>query len=89
MQGLAETASFHKSGSGLELHFAVAVGQLEHVRFLVEEMHCKIDLPSLSTTVFHFTEEKHQHHDHDSGMGPSTFTDTKTTIISEVSYYLF
>jgi len=50
----------------------------------------KTDLPSLSTIVCHFTEEKHQHHDDDdSGMGPSTFTDTKTTINSEVSYYLF
>ena len=35
-----------------------------------------------------FTENKHHHdHDHDSGMGPSIFTDTKSTTFSEVSYY--
>ena len=35
----------------------------------------------------HFT-EKRPHHDPDgdSGMGPSTFTDTKSTTFSEVSY---
>ena len=54
MQGLAETASFHKSGSGLELHFAVAVGQLEHVRFLVEEMHCNpMQKDTYGITAFH------------------------------------
>ena len=37
VQGPVETASSHKSGSGLELHVAVRVGQLEHVRFLVEK----------------------------------------------------
>lgn len=31
-----------------------------------------------------FTENKHQHDDDDSGMGPSTFTDTKSTNFSEV-----
>ena len=38
---------------------------------------------------FHFTEKKHQHDpDDDSGMGPSIFTDTKSSIFSEVSYHL-
>jgi len=37
VQGLTETLSFHKSGSGLELLNAVAVGKLEYVRFLVEK----------------------------------------------------
>ena len=37
--------------------------------------------------VFHFTEKKYQHHpDDDSGVGPSIFTDTKSTTFSEVSY---
>ena len=40
VQGLVKTASSHKSGSSLELYFAVTVGQLEHVRFLVEKKHC-------------------------------------------------
>ena len=40
VQGLVETASSYKSGSSLELHFAVAVGQLEHVKYLVEKKHC-------------------------------------------------
>ena len=35
--------------------------------------------------VCYFTENKHQHHDDDSGMGPSTFTDTKSTNFSEVN----
>ena len=36
-----------------------------------------------------FTEKKHQHDpDDDSGMGSSTFTDTKSTTFSEVSYIL-
>ena len=39
VQGLVESASLHKSGSGLELHHAVAMGQLEYVRFLVEKKH--------------------------------------------------
>ena len=39
VQGLAEASSFHKSGSGLELHHAAAIGQLWYVRFLVEKMH--------------------------------------------------
>ena len=37
VQGLVETVSFRKSGSSLELHHAVAKGQLEDVRFLVEK----------------------------------------------------
>ena len=40
MQGLAETASSHRTGSGLELHIAVATGQLEYVQFLVQKKHC-------------------------------------------------
>ena len=43
IQGLIETTSSYKSGSGLltdQLHFAVATGELEHVRFLVEKKHC-------------------------------------------------
>ena len=40
LQGLVETASFYKSRGGLELHYAVAMEQLEYVRFLVEEKHC-------------------------------------------------
>jgi len=36
----------------------------------------------------YFTEKKHQDDpDDDSGMGTSIFTDTKSTIFSEVSYY--
>ena len=36
-----------------------------------------------------FTEKKHQRDpDDDSGMGPSTFTDTKSTNFSDVRYYL-
>ena len=42
---------------------------------------------SVSFMVFHFTEKKHHHDpDDDSGMGPSIFTDTKSTTFSEVSY---
>ena len=37
VQCLVETASSHKYGSGLELSFAVAMGHLEYVRFLVEK----------------------------------------------------
>ena len=37
LQGLVETVSSHKSGSGLELHHAAAIGQLEHVKYLVEK----------------------------------------------------
>jgi len=37
VQGLVETASSPKSGSGLELCFAVAMGHLEYIRFLVEK----------------------------------------------------
>ena len=48
----------------------------------------KMILPFLSTVICHFTDKKHQHDDDDSGMGPSTFTDTKTTTVSEVSYIL-
>ena len=40
VQGLVGTASSHKSGSSLVLYFAVTVGQLENVRFLVEKKHC-------------------------------------------------
>ena len=58
MQSLVEMVSSHKSGDGLELHYAVAEGQLEHVKF------------------------------DDSGIGPSTFTDTKSTTVFEVSGYL-
>ena len=36
MKGLAETASTHEH---LELHLAVVTGQLEAVKFLVEEEH--------------------------------------------------
>ena len=39
MKGLAETASTHEHWSGLELHLAVLTGQLEAVKFLVEEEH--------------------------------------------------
>ena len=39
--------------------------------------------------LIHFTVKKHQHDpDDDSGIGPSTFTDTKSTTLSEVSGYL-
>ena len=43
---------------------------------------------SLSIGLFHLTEKEHQRDtdDDDSGMGPSTFTDTKSTTFSEVSY---
>ena len=37
MQNVVET---HKSGSDMELHHAVAMGQLEIVKFLVEKKHC-------------------------------------------------
>ena len=37
VQGLVETASSHNSVGDLELHHAVAMQQLENVRFLVEE----------------------------------------------------
>ena len=40
VQGLVETASSHKSASGLELNFAVAVGMFGYVRILVEKKHC-------------------------------------------------
>ena len=40
VQGITDTSSFHGSGSGLELHRASAMGQLEHVRFLVEKKDC-------------------------------------------------
>ena len=41
----------------------------------------------LSLCHSHFTGKKHQHDpDDDSGMGPSMFTDTKSTTLSEVSY---
>ena len=33
VQGIKDTSSFNKSGSGLELHRASAMGQLEDVRF--------------------------------------------------------
>ena len=37
----------------------------------------------------HFIEKKHQHDpDEDFGMGPSTFSEAKSTIFREVSYYL-
>ena len=39
MQGITDTSSFDKSGSGLELHRASAMGQLEYVRFLAEKKH--------------------------------------------------
>ena len=39
LQGLLKSASSNKSGSGLELHCA-AMGQLEYVKFLVEDQHC-------------------------------------------------
>ena len=39
MQGLAGIASNHEHWSGLELHLAVLTGQLEAVKFLVEEKH--------------------------------------------------
>ena len=38
----------------------------------------------------HFTVNKHQYDpDDDSGIGPSTFTDTKSTTFSEVSCYYY
>ena len=40
VQCLVETASSHKSGSGLELCFAVAMGQLQYIKFLVEKKNC-------------------------------------------------
>ena len=40
VQGLVETASSHKSGSGLELHSAVVMGQLDYVKYLVKKKHC-------------------------------------------------
>ena len=39
---------------------------------------------SVLCMVCYFTESKHEHDD-DSGMGPSTFTDTKSTNFSEVN----
>ena len=40
VQGVIETAFSRKSWSNLELHHAVAVGELEIVRFLVEKNNC-------------------------------------------------
>ena len=49
----------------------------------------KIASQSAFLFVNHFTEDKHHHDpDGDSGLGPSTFTDTKSTTFSEVSYCL-
>ena len=56
VQGLAEASSFHKSGSGLELHHAAAIGQLWYVRFLVEKMHynpMQGDRKAYDFTAFH------------------------------------
>ena len=48
-------------------------------------MHCHIDISQF----FHFTVKKHQRDDDDSGMGPTIFTDTKSTTYSEViTHYL-
>ena len=46
-------------------------------------MHCHLH----QSLFCHFTETKHQHDDDDddSDMGPSIFTDTKSTIFSEVT----
>ena len=44
-------------------------------------------LPFALSLVDHFAGNKHQYDsDDDSGMGPSTFSDTKSTTLSEVSY---
>ena len=40
VQDLVETASSHKCGDGLEIHLAVAIGQLEDIKYLVEKKHC-------------------------------------------------
>ena len=54
VQGLVEPASSHKSWRGLELHLAVAMGQLEDVRLLVEEKNCKpLQKDPNGNTAFH------------------------------------
>ena len=40
VQGLVERASSHDFMSGLQLHWAVIMEQMEYVRFLVEKKHC-------------------------------------------------
>ena len=56
---------------------SIVIIMQECVVFIKKKMNC------------HFTDKKHHHDtDDDSGMGPSIFTDTKSTTFSEVSYYL-
>ena len=55
VQGLVETASSYKSGSGLELHRAVATGQLEDVKSRVEKKHYNpMQKGEHNFTPFHF-----------------------------------
>ena len=53
VQGITVTSSFGKSESGLELHHASAMGQLEHVRFLVEKKYCNPNQHVHGFTAFH------------------------------------
>ena len=53
VQSLTETPSFHKYGSGLELLNAVAVGQLEYVRLLVEKKYYNPMQVQNGTTAIH------------------------------------
>ena len=53
VQVITDTSSFHKSSSGLELHHASPVGQLEHVRFLVEKKDFNPNQHVHDNTAFH------------------------------------
>ena len=53
VQGITDTSSFHIIESGLELHHAAAMGQLEYVRFLVEKKYCNPSQHVHGNTAFH------------------------------------
>jgi len=72
-----------------ELHIFSYRNVNHHMQKLVcaflDSYHMKKNL-ILSLYLVHLTEKKHHHdHDEDSGMGPSIFTDTKSTMFSEVN----
>ena len=79
------------------LHYQIVVCTLFPYRKMShhkQKLVCGTFLTSLCKNIFkiitcHFTERKHQHDpDEDFGMGPSKFTDAKSSTFSEVSYLI-